>query len=277
MSSSSYLPSCEALTLLSHFCPTASPHVSGPLSRFISSLLWSLVHFYLRRLLPLFFCYPPLTLPSLPSFFLSLSLVFILRGVPDPIHSSLFKTVDPLSTITLHAPLSLTSRACVFQPLSYLPPVLFYPLSLSLARLPLLSRSNLSPEGSDWQASGGLVWGTFWLVVREMKRIKSPGPAPTALQKMIHCNLSWSRCKENIHIKHVWSHFFELSSFYRFSFGRMSGNWDDQHLTTIAQQKPVRNKEGNHEMPKWNGLMAHESRMFTQTVFYNKLVIKHYI
>lgn len=155
------------------------------------------------------FCYPPfLSLSQAISLFLS---VFILRGVPDPIHSSLFKTVDPLSAITLHALLTLTSHPCVFEPLS--PPLLFYPLSLSLTLLPLLSRSNLSPEGSDWQASGGLVKGSFWLAVREMKRIKPPGPALTALQKKrIMYNLSCAQSEGAICIKHIWSGFCNVSS-----------------------------------------------------------------
>lgn len=133
------------LTLPFHFLSSFPCFLSISLL-FNSSPLSPSVRFHLLHLLHLAFCYPPFSHSIKPSLLLSL---FILRGVPDPIHSSLFKTADPLSAITLHAPLSLTSPPCVFQPLSHPPPLLFYPLSLSLSLLPLLSRSNLSPEGSD--------------------------------------------------------------------------------------------------------------------------------
>lgn len=116
---------------------------------------------------------------------LSLSL-FILRGVPDPIHSFLFKTVDPLLAITLHAPLSLNIPSpCPPTTLTFLPPppLLFYPLSLSLALLPLLSRSNLSPEGSDWQASGGLVKGEFLIGGEGDEKDKASWTCPVCTAK----------------------------------------------------------------------------------------------
>lgn len=107
-----------------------------------------------------------------PPFLLSLFSLFSGASLTPFIHlfSRQWIRSQRLLYISLHASLSWTSHPCVFQPRSRLPPVLFYLHSLSLPRLRLLSCSNLSPEGSDWQASGGLVWRTFWLVVREMKR-----------------------------------------------------------------------------------------------------------
>lgn len=87
----------------------------------------------------------------------------------------------------LYMPHSLNPSLCfpttfhthTYPPHTYTHTQFPFPFSL----LSLLSRSNLLPEGSDWQASGGLVKGSFWLVAREMKRRKPPGPAPSTLQK----------------------------------------------------------------------------------------------
>lgn len=149
------------------------------------TVLWFLslsVHFHRMHSLHPTFCYPPFSYSIKPC--LSLSL-FILRGVPDPIHSFLFKTVDPLLAITLHAPLSLNIPSpCPPTTLTFPPPpLLFYPLSLSLALLPLLSRSNLSPEGSDWQASGGLVKGEFLIGGEGDEKDKASWTCPVCTAK----------------------------------------------------------------------------------------------
>lgn len=70
---------------------------------------------------------PFIPLPPFLSSFYFPSL-FILRGVPDPIHSSLFKTVTPLSAITLHASFSPTSHPHVFRPPSHPNPFFLFHL-----------------------------------------------------------------------------------------------------------------------------------------------------
>lgn len=171
---------------------SSSPHFH------VSSPFLSVIYFLAAVALSLF---PPSAFtPSylLLSPFLSLTLSSCLflslysQGRPWP-HSfiSLQDSGSTLSDYSTCSALSNIPSLCLSTTFtSTPPPLLFYPLSLSLALLPLLSDSNLSPEGSDWQASGGLVKGSLWLVVREMKRIKPPGPALTALQKNTHCNLS---------------------------------------------------------------------------------------
>lgn len=138
----------------------------------------SCIHPILHSVIPL-----SLTLSSL-YFSLSLSLSLYSQGRPWP-HSfiSLQDRGSTLSDYSKCSALSNIPSLCFPTTLTSVPP----PVFSSLALLALLSRSNLSPKGSDWQASGGLVKGSFWLdMVKEMK--KPPGSALTALQKQTYCN-----------------------------------------------------------------------------------------
>lgn len=135
------------------------------------TVLWFLslsVHFHRMHSLHPTFCYPPFSYSIKPC--LSLSL-FILRGVPDPIHSFLFKTVDPLLAITLHAPLSLNIPSpCPPTTLTSPPPPPPVLSSLPFSRSPpsfvslqpiargewLTSKRGSSKRGvSDWR------WGRW--------------------------------------------------------------------------------------------------------------------
>ncbi len=108
----------HGLTHFTYFVYMFSQHLCLEITSCLSlSIFSSRIFFIHHSVIPLF------SHSIKPSLSLSLSLShFILRGVPDPIHSSLFKTVDPLSAFTLRTQLSLTSHPCVSQPLSHQPP-----------------------------------------------------------------------------------------------------------------------------------------------------------
>lgn len=95
-----YILSCNRVSLLISMFPPMSYSYLIRHSRHPQSISSSCIS-SIPPCLSLFFSLPLSHLQSFPFLYF-----FILRGVPDPIHSSLFKTVDPLSAITLHAPLS---------------------------------------------------------------------------------------------------------------------------------------------------------------------------
>lgn len=157
------------VSISSPFCTFSHFNVfsCSSLTRCSVQVLYVLFLFY-TFLIPIYCCLQPIStsqISSIPTFYSPSSISFLLFISSRSLFSR--ASLTPFIHLSSRQWLRFQRLLYMLHPIQHLIPVFFiHPLCpnlflfffFSISLLPLLSHSNLSPEGSDWQAGG---WGVL--------------------------------------------------------------------------------------------------------------------